>query len=359
MPNISEILPAAVNALLHHSGGAGLALPNSDAVVVLLIDGMGHRNLEQAAWWGIDVGNLLASAPIDATFPTTTPVSLASLGTGTLPGSHGFVGATFLIPELDVFLQPLKWQSEPSAVAVQPDATWFEKAERSGVAVTRIGPAAYADSGLTRSVLRGGEHVPADSLAELKLAIAASLSQARPHLIYAYYPTLDKVGHVHGVDSDEWRLEMSSVAQFINELTELLGPRQTVCITADHGMIDVTSRIWIEDSPNLMRDVRFITGEPRMRHVFAQPGYESSLHRAWLSLSESTDIYTREEFIHSGLLGEVEPDIADRIGDVVAISRGGSALASHTIDERVSLLVGNHGGDSETERQIPFVVMAG
>ena len=116
---------------------------------------------------------------------------------------------------------------------------------------------------------------------------------------------------------------------------------------------------WIEDDAALMRDVRFITGEPRMRHVFAQEGNASALLRAWTSLSDIADIYTREEFIASGLLGSFDMAFKLRIGDVVAIAREGFAVASRTVDERASNLIGNHGGGTSTERLIPCAVMAG
>lgn len=358
MAEIADVLPSALSALVHAHSARAVSIPDSDAVVVVLIDGMGAMNLQQAQEWGIDMRWLLDSAPIESAFPSTTPVSLASFGTGLAPGQHGFVGATFLIPEMDEFLQPLKWQDTPNALQVQPEPTLFETASRAGLKVTRIGPGAYANSGLTRAVLRGGEHVAADSLDELSRAIATALAQSR-QLVYAYYPTLDKVGHVFGVDSDEWRAEMSAVAQFLHRLADTLGPRQSLCVTADHGMLDIKERVWIEDLPSVMRDVRFITGEPRMRHVFAQPGYETSLHRAWQSLEAHAEIFTRDEFVATKLLGPVHPEIEQRIGDVVAISRDQSILASRTVDERVSNLIGNHGGRSQTERLIPCAVMAG
>lgn len=354
--DLSDLLPLAVGAI---TGAESGRIPQSDAVVVLLIDGLGAINLKDAQQWGIDSSWLTLDSPIKSTFPSTTPVSLASLGTGLSPGMHGFVGATFLIPELDEFLQPLKWKDSPTPERVQPQETVFEKALAQGCAVTRIGPAAYADSGLTRSVLRGGLHAAAQSLTELAAQVSRALRVGPPHLVYAYYPTLDKIGHVYGVNSEEWRAELRDTLAAILSIRESLGPRQTLVVTADHGMLDIVNRIWIEDSPSLMRDVRFITGEPRMRHVFAEPGNAGALHRAWLSLGEVADIYSRDEFIASGLLGSWNPTFAGRLGDVIAIARDGNALASRTIDERVSNLIGNHGGTSDIERLIPCSVMAG
>lgn len=359
MMNISHILPAAVTAVTGIPNDSPLSIPSSDAVVVLLVDGMGFENLLAAQRIGIDTTALVSQKPIQSTFPSTTPVSLASLGTGLTPGMHGFVGATFLVPELDTFLQPLKWDTTPDAFAVQPEPTWFERAEEQGCRVTRIGPGAYADSGLTRAVLRGGRHQSASTLDELVNAVRATLTFPGPQLVYAYYPDLDKTGHIYGAESEEWNSELMRVLEAIHQIASTLTSRQTLVVTADHGMLNIAERRWIEDDSSLMRDVRFITGEPRMRHVFAQEGNAAALHRAWTSLSDIADVYSREEFIASGLLGSFERAFELRIGDVVAVAKDGFALASRTVDERVSNLIGNHGGGTSTERLIPCTVMAG
>lgn len=356
---ISDVLPAAVAELLGDERGQAFDLPASESIVVFLVDGMGYENLRIAQDAGLDVAALLAQSPIEATFPTTTPVSLASLGTGLSPGQHGFVGATFLVPELGIFLQPLKWQTTPDAHAVQPEPTWFEQAYARGCRVTRIGPAAYVDSGLTRAVLRGGQHVAATQLEDLVTAVSAALAQTGPHLIYAYYPDLDKTGHVYGAGSDQWNIELLKVVRAVNQIAQSLSSKQTLLVTADHGMLNVLNRRWIDDDAALMRDVRFITGEPRMRHVFAQEGNAASLLRAWRSLEDIADVYSRSDFIASGMLGEFDFAFEQRIGDVVAIARESNILAARTVDERVSNLIGHHGGGTSTERLIPMAVMAG
>ena len=75
-------------------------------------------------------------------------------------------------------------------------------------------------------------------------------------------------------------------------------------------------------------------------------------------LGQRVEIRTREEIIDSGLLGEVEFEIAERIGDFVAISRGTTALSS-SFDTRVSGLIGQHGALTDDEMRIPAIVMRG
>jgi predicted AlkP superfamily pyrophosphatase or phosphodiesterase len=337
--------------------GVPTFIPANQHVIVFLVDGMGYENLVLLNSKKCDTEFLLTDSAIDATFPTTTPVSLASLGTGMLPGEHGFVGATFELPEFDQVLHPLKWQDEPNATAVQPEPTWFEKAAKAGIVVNRIGPAAYAESGLTKAVLRGGTHIAAENLDELQTSIL-HVAQT-PGLTYAYYPKLDKTGHIYGIDSHEWRKVANKVVTMIRSTVQALPSTATFVVTADHGMLDISERIWIEDRPELLRDVRLITGEPRFRHVFAEAGQQAALYRQWQSLESVAQIMTRDEFLESNLMGAIADFVEPRIGDVVAIARETFSIASRTVDERVSMLKGNHGSSTDIERRVPCAVMAG
>lgn len=352
--SIADVLPQAAAALGVHQV-ADRWLRDAGKVVVVLIDGLGLLNLEQAPIDSPLVETLLAEPAGATSLPSTTPVALASFGTGSLPGEHGFVGATFLVPELDVLLQPLHWQAQPSPLAVQPEPTWFEMVAARGVPATRIGPAAYADSGLTQAVLRGGEHLPAETLSELVAAAVA----VPAGLVYAYYPKLDKLGHVHGVASDEWRAELAEVLAALAELRRGLPGNVELLVTADHGMVDITQRMWIEDRPGLLRNLRAIAGEPRLRHCFAEPGAGSALLRDWQAVADVADVYSREEFIATGWLGTVADFAADRIGDVVAVAKGTAAIGSRKFDARVSALKGLHGSTSDLECVIPIARLAG
>jgi predicted AlkP superfamily pyrophosphatase or phosphodiesterase len=337
--------------------GTPTSIPANDHIVVFLVDGMGFENLRNVDSKKLQTAFLTQDEAIDATFPTTTPVSLASLGTGVQPGEHGFVGATFELAEFEQVLAPLKWQDTPNAHAVQPDDTWFEKAARAGLNVNRIGPAAYAESGLTKAVLRGGQHLAAENLAELKSRILEVVN--KPGITYAYYPKLDKTGHIYGVDSLEWRKVAGKVVDMIRETVQELPSSATLVVTADHGMLDITDRVWVEDESRLTRNMRLLTGEPRFRHVFAEPGQQDALLADWKSLEPIAEILTREEFIATNLMGEVADFVEPRIGDIVAIAKDSHAIASRTVDEPVSNLRGHHGSRTELERRVPFAVMAG
>lgn len=358
MISLADILPASLAALDVAPDNANFSIPKSKRVVVFLVDGLGLQNLISNQGIHPIIDDLIQNCA-QSSLPSTTPVSLATFGTGMNPGEHGFVGATMFLPETNSILQPLKWETEPNPKNFQPLETLFEKAEKKYVEVKRIGPSAYEHSGLTNAVLRGGEYLFAENLEDIAQVTSKVLHSSFPSLTYVYYPQLDRVGHVHGVDSDEWRQELISVLNCIEKIKKELPRETSLIITADHGMVDVDKRVWIEDFSSITNNVGWITGEPRFRHFFARENCLKKLENGLSGISDFAQILSRDELIESRLLGEFVDEHKGRVGDFVAIAHDLAALCSRTIDSRVSNLIGQHGGNTDTERDIPVAVLAG
>jgi hypothetical protein len=173
-----------------------------------------------------------------------------------------------------------------------------------------------------------------------------------------YWPELDRIGHEFGVASQEWRAALVRVDRLVGRLVDALVPGSTLVVTADHGMIDcpAETRVALEDDARLMRGIRRIAGEPRARHLYVADGAAADVQDAWRAiLGDRADVLTRAELVDSGLLGPVDAALADRIGDVMAIARPGTLLASR-FDSTVSQLLGQHGGLSPDEVLIPALV---
>ena len=335
-------------------------LPPARHVVVCLIDGLGwqqlieHRDLAPALADGV-------GAPIHTVFPSTTAAALGSLGTGLLPGSHGMVGMAFRLPETGSVLHPLHWGEEPLPVMVQPEPTMFEALQAAGVRTTTVAPAAYSASGLTRAVLRGPAYVPAQTVDERVAALAELLRQPSPSFTYVYWPDLDRLGHQHGIDSEQWRDGLGRVDALIAGIRSALTADTLLLVTADHGMVTcpAAERITIDDHPDLLADVTCIAGEPRARHVYLAADRAAAACARWRAvLGERASVLTRAEVVASGLIGTVEPGIDERIGDLVVVPNGSAALAS-SVDPRASGLLGQHGGWSPAEQLIPLLHFLG
>lgn len=332
-----------------------LSLGPSRAVVVCLIDGLGWQQLERSTSTAPFLAQMDGRS-IAAAFPTTTPVGLGSLGTGLLAGEHGLVGAAFETPESGEVLAPLQWGHRPSPLAIQPETTVFERVAAQGVTVTTLAPAAHEHSGLTRAVLRGGDYRGVEDVSARVSQVRSLTHAPGPSFTYVYWAELDRVGHEHGVDSAQWRAALGRVDDLVERLCDALGPGASIVVTADHGMVDCPpqARVDIDNEPMLRAGVRRWAGEPRMRHVYTDRPAEVAT--AWRAvLGGRADVLTREEAIDRGLLGPVAPDLADRVGDVLAIARGHFVLAS-SVDALASGLRGQHGGLTPDEVLIPALV---
>jgi hypothetical protein len=237
-------------------------------------------------------------------------------------------------------------------IAVQPERTVFERVATAGLPVVSIGASAYGTSGLTRAVLRGGDYIGIDDPGDM----VAVLSRHRRGLAYAYLPDLDRLGHVHGTDSAEWRTCLRDVDDMVARILDQIGDDHQLIVTADHGMVDCPSsgRVEMEDLP-MSDDIVAIAGEPRLRYAYCRSGSATRVLDAWRDvLAEVAWVLSREEVVASGLMGEMEPDYAERLGDVVVIARGNTVLAS-SVDPIVSGLIGQHGAVTDAEMDIPLL----
>ncbi len=200
---LAELLPAVadvlgVPAFTDRGAWLGPWIPGVRHVVVLLVDGLGDDQLRAHP----ELTPVLTERMVDlgglaAPFPSTTPVSLTSFGTGLPPGQHGIVSASFRLED-GSSLTPLWWPPEPNPIATQPEPTVFERAEGAGVLVTTAAPGEHSASGLTRAALRGGAYQGVASISDRMVvahdAVLRARQAGRPSLTYVYWPDLDKAG---------------------------------------------------------------------------------------------------------------------------------------------------------------------
>lgn len=133
-------------------------------------------------------------------------------------------------------------------------------------------------------------------------------------------------------------------------------------VTADHGMLDVPAgtRFDLDAAPELDDGVRLLAGEPRARYVHAVPGAAADVLDRWRAvLGERAWVVSRDEAVASGVFGAVDPGVAARIGDVVALARGTWALTTPEREPGPSRLAAYHGSLTATELAIPLLVAPG
>jgi hypothetical protein len=325
--------------------------------LLFLIDGFGFDTLSQYADVMPTMSRMFNHGVVQTSFPSTTATSLATLTTGELPGVHGMLGYTVQVPRSGGrLLNALKWDERVDPENWQPVETLFQRASKVGISVTHIAAKRYENSGFTRAVFRGAEYKGANVVADLVSETKQAL-QKTPSFVYLYVNDLDAAGHSDGVGSDKWIAALSAIDQMVSQLMKEVPKGTRIWVTSDHGMINVQEKIIIGQDNPLLTGVTVIAGEPRARHLYlADDSLQAreDVASLWQQyLQDKAFVVTREQAVSSNLFGtDVSPDALDRMGEVIAIARGGLVLLDPDRADKEGAMVGHHGGDSEIESQV-------
>jgi hypothetical protein len=368
--SLADVLPSAL-AVLGVPGATdplGLAarLDGVRRIAVLLVDGLGWFQIPTAAPYAPTLAGLAATVgrPLTSGFPSTTPTSLVTLGTGAAPGAHGVLGFKVRVPGTDRVLNHIEWDGDPEPLRWQPVPTQLERARAAGVAVTVVSRPEYAGSGLTVAANRGGDYRGAADSGALAVEMLAALTAgAGPTLVSGYHPDLDRHGHLSGVDSVPWRVAAAEVDGLLARLVDGLPSDAALLVTADHGQLNVPAghRVDLDTDPRLRAGVRVVSGEPRVRYLHVEPGAVADVLAAWSAvLGGAARVMSRDDAVATGWFGPVPEEHLRRIGDVVVVCRGTHAVVATRSEKPMeSRLVAYHGADTATEMTIPLLVVRG
>jgi hypothetical protein len=364
---LADVLSASADAIGVPGVEGHLRFRPVPKVTVLLVDGLGAEQLRANAAHAPFLTEAMAAngQAITAGFPTTTITSLASLGVGAPAGVHGMTGYQVRVPSTGRILNALQWDWTVEPREWQPHQTLLQRAASDGVAVTCVAPPEFAGSGLTIAALRGGEYVGAVGVTERLDRAHAAQRRAERTMTYVYWGDVDRRGHMHGVDSPEWRTELSIVDAFVAQLAATVPDDGLLVVTADHGMVDIdqSSVVDVAAEPALRAAVEVLAGEGRCRYVHARPGAAADVLAMWQDVLDPDEflVLSRDEVVAAQLLGPVVTDTAlQRVGDVVVLARRAGAVFATGVDSpQVMALVGQHGSLTADELLVPLITIYG
>jgi len=362
--SLAEVLPALLAALGVPGPSPALAVPPVRAAALLLVDGLGSELLRRHAADAPFLAGLPDAGPLTVGFPSSTSISLATLGTGVPPGAHGVLGLQLRVggEQLDT----LRWTAHGSDTDlrdrlvpedVQPVPTALQRAADAGVAVTVVTKREFDGSGLTRAALRGGRFRGTYALGDLAAAVLDGLGGTGRRLCYGYHADLDLLGHAYGPGTVPWRLQLAQVDRLAALIAERLPPDAVLAVTGDHGMVTVDRKHDADTDPALSDGVAALTGDPRARHVHVRPGALDDVLATWTAvLGEGAWVVPGEQAVADGWFGlPVAAHARDRIGDVVVAARGGTAVIRSCAERTLSRMPGQHGSLTADEQLVPLL----
>ena len=366
--SLADLLPTLVVEQGVPGGERRIAeLAPADRNCVFLIDGLGWEQIKAHPDEAPYLTSLLGSSrggtgrPVTAGFPATTATSLASVGTGLVPGAHGLPGYTVRNPETGELMNQLRWRPWTEPRVWQPYPTVFQLAAEAGVHTAQVSSPAFQDTPLTKIALSGGTFHGRLSGEERMDLAAEQLAAGDRSLVYTYYSELDGAGHRFGVASDAWRGQLMFVDRLVQRLAEQLPPRAALYVTADHGMVDIPfdedHRIDFDEDWELRAGVALLGGEGRARHVYAVRGAESDVLTCWREvIGDRFWVASRDEAVALGWFGDrIDERVYGRIGDVVVAAQGDLAITASVNEPNESAMAGMHGSMTPAEQLVPLL----
>lgn len=368
--NLRDVLPTAAASLgvpllpKWRSFQQEWGIPDTTKICVVLVDALGYELLRDRSGHAPYLAGLLRHGhKLQCDFPSTTATSLGSFGTGVAPGAHGIMGYLVRDPASDRLFNELSWNCDVDPAEWQSETTVFEHSARHGVRSVQIGPAKFANSGMTIASFRGAQFIAAEQLEDRVHAAARALRKPEPTLAYLYWGDLDTVGHQAGCESLAWGDELTAVDSAIRLLERLIPADAVVVVTADHGMVDIpeTHRFDVAHTPALAQDVRYVGGEPRAPMAYCLPEHTEAVAQRWRDfLGSKAEVATRAEAISRGWYGPVKPEVEGRIGNVIANMLGDySVHDSRFQGTSWHTMIGMHGSMSSAETDIPLMTIVG
>ncbi len=383
-------VPATVAALL----GAPLhglpALPDLlwrplgdvKRVVLLTLDAFGW-NLFQALPHLVTAVAQKAhiTGQLTSIFPSTTAAALSSLWTGAAPAQHGLAGLHLFFPEFAVSagmldFSPLFFKMPDALVEAGLDPKTFLQHPGVGEQLAASGISTYAfkgyeivDSILSQMHGRGvtesfGAATFADMLVQMRTLLEKRAGERL--FINAYWPSIDTLSHRYTWQGTAVSAEVRAIfyllqTEFLDVLSEAARQDTAFLITADHGqaLTPLSQQIFLSAHPLLEKLLLMRpTGEPRVLYLYTKHGcHRSALDYINTYLGEAMTAVATEDALQAGLFGP-EPfaaNLADRLGDIVVIMRGGHTLFSEAERPKAHKFIGRHGGMTHAEMQVPWL----
>ncbi len=338
-------------------------------IALVVVDGLGAELLRHLSPQGP-----LATAQVGemtSVYPPTTASAVTTFMSGLAPQQHGLTGWFMHFRKLGAVTAVLPFspryaRASLAASGIAPgeliDAPSF--AARIEAAAAALLPDELADSDFSRLLGAGARRDGYRDLDDFAARCAAFCrGEDDADYLYAYWPRLDTLSHLHGPASSEVAAHFAALETALAPLPALAAAHGTLLvITADHGFIESgpEQRIDLADHPALGDMLTLpLCGEPRSAYAYVRAGCVDAFEDYVASeLAEVIELHPSAALIDAGWFGPgaPHPELAARLGDYVLCLRGRHSLSDRVVGERPFNLFGMHGGISRAEQQVPLIL---
>jgi len=357
-------------------------------IVLILFDGLGYNFLKKYSVK--NPNNILNKHLLDkitSVFPSTTTAAITSLLTEKTPIEHGAIGWNLFFKEYGRFINILPWQdgitNEDLNTKYYNLSTVFDseniffrikKETNNTVETFYLSPSEIADSHYAKKMTSPAKILPyKDETAMFKqiekLIIKKKeknndIKENKRKFIYAYSLYPDKYSHSKGIENIDTRELMSTIEkQLKNLIKNLAGTDTTIFITSDHGMIDISETININEEDEKLYDSLLLPTFPEGRFLSFHLKNKNQVSIDYIKERYGKDflIYSKEEFLKNELLGtgEKHKKIDDFLGDIVLIAKSDKIISTNLLqqgeEKNLFDFKAAHSGLTEEEMLVPLI----
>jgi hypothetical protein len=319
-------------------------------------------------------------SPITSICPSTTASALTTLWTGEGAAAHGVIGYEMWAKAFGMIINnilhsPANAKSDVGGLsrAGFDPMDFMNKPllgthlRQHGVLPTTFIHSAIAHSGLSVMQMRDVQLQTYVNEADLCVSLAKHIHNQRGirEFIYVYYSDVDTLMHRYTATDSRVMLQFRAFSSmfdegFLQKLSPEAAEETLLILTADHGSIATPAqdKFNLANHPELVYQlVMQPTCEHRLPILYIKPGREGKVRdyfaKTW---PEEFVLINPEQALEGGLFGKgpFVDGVHDRLGDLIAISRGNAYL---WWSSKPNLMAARHGGLSAEEMLAPFFAL--
>ncbi len=362
-------------------------------VIFVLVDALGWRFLENHLLDHPFVKRFMESGVVSkltSQFPSTTVVHSLTMSTGLLPAQTGILEWFYYEPVIGDVICPLLYRiagdkskcslknMNSQTHAIFPNKSFCAELKDMGVQSYVYQHKAYTPSPFSDATMFGAEFVPFSKPSDAVVCLMERMSRDERAYHYLYLDSVDHVSHEFGPSSAKSINEAQKMLTFLE--SSFFGKATAqwqdtlLIVTADHGQTDTDlrkvvyiNREWPEIESKLKKATR--TGKPIVpcggmgRNLFlhVQPQFLNETREKLAQiLCGRAEVYSVQKLVEAGIFGTHFPAAAffERAGDLIVLPYAGESVWWFEANKHMVKTLGNHGGLSCEEMEIPFLTLA-
>lgn len=319
-------------------------IKNSKHVFFIILDGLGKNIIEL----NLDNDSFIKSHVskwITSVYPPTTVAATTAALSGVNPGISGWIGwhqyFKDINADVELFSNTNTYTKEKFDFRVTdtyiPYTPFYKKFEN--IKCRELFPS-FRPNGF-------------NTFDEMKEEIIKISKTNEETYTYCYWDDPDHCLHDNGINNDIVKGVIKDLDRNMKDLYERSGSGTSIIMIADHGLVDVEF-IYLEDYPDFLDTLELLPSiEPRTTafKVNDKTRFELLFNKYF---GKYFELYTSEEFIKSGLLGECSDSNSKFLLDYVSV-----AIDKYGFDFKRSdfTMKAAHAGGTKEEMIIPLVIL--